>query len=263
MNDPVLLERQGALATLTLNRPSALNTLDFLMMEALIERTRELATDESLRCILVRGAGKHFMAGGDIKTFALSIGSPGEERQALFTRRIGELHAAIETLQRLPTPVIAAVHGAVAGFGLSLMLACDLVVATDTSYYSSAYRNIGLTPDGGCTYFLPRVVGVKKAMEIVLLGERFDAAAAERLGLVNWVVPEAELDGKVDSVVKAILEGPEAALGGGKLLVNQSLAHSLSEQLHTEALSFGACAGTPDFTEGIAAFLEKRAPKFS
>src|SRR5438105_8860093 len=247
MTDPILLQRSGALATLTLNRPEALNTLDFAMMDALIARTREIADDETLRCVIVQGAGKHFMAGGDLKTFANFLSSPGPERQKRFTHRIDELHAAIESLQRMPIPVVAAVQGAVAGFGLSLMLACDLVVAADSSYFTSAYRHIALTPDGGCTYFLPRVVGVKKAMEIVLLGDRFDAQEAARLGLVNWVVPTAEVAAKANEIAQRIVTGPEAALGGAKLLINQSLAHSMSEQLHTEALSFGACAGTADF----------------
>jgi 2-(1,2-epoxy-1,2-dihydrophenyl)acetyl-CoA isomerase len=263
MSDAILLNRAGALATLTLNRPDALNTLDFDMMDALVARTKQIADDESIRCVILKGAGKHFMAGGDLRTFAGFLPLPGKERQERFTARIDELHAAIEALQRMPIPIVAAVHGAVAGFGLSLMLACDLVVAADTSYFTSAYRHIALTPDGGCTYFLPRMVGVKKAMEIVLLGDRFDATEAARLGLVNWVVPADEVGEKALAIAQQIVTGPEAALGGAKLLINHSLSHSLAEQLHTEALSFGACASTDDFAEGINAFLEKRQAKFA
>jgi 2-(1,2-epoxy-1,2-dihydrophenyl)acetyl-CoA isomerase len=177
-------------------------------------------------------------------------------------RTIEHLHAAIEQLQRMPHPVVASVHGAVAGFGLSVMCACDLAIAADTSYFTSAYRQLGLTPDGGLSYTLPRQVGLKKAMEILLLGERFGADDAWRLGLVNRVVPEAELDRATAAVVAAIVSGPVAAMRNGKRLIQQSLAQTLSAQLEAEAASFGACSATDDFVEGVRAFLDKRPPRF-
>ena len=175
---------------------------------------------------------------------------------------IGRLHAAIEHLHRMPHPVVGRVHGAVAGFGLSLMNACDLVVAADDSYFASAYRQIALTPDGGGSWALPRLVGLRKAMEILLLGERFGAADALSLGLVNRVVPAAELDAATNAVVQALATGPALALRNAKRLVRESLSRSLSEQLDAEASSFAACAGTADFVEGITAFLAKRPPQF-
>ncbi|MBI3149899.1 MAG: enoyl-CoA hydratase/isomerase family protein [Betaproteobacteria bacterium] len=262
MNDAILLERHGALATLTLNRPESLNALDFSMMQAFVARSHEIAADRSLRCVILRGAGAHFMAGGDLRTFATQLGMPPAERQAAFTKTVDDLHAAIEMLRRMPQIVIASVHGAVAGFGLSLMSCCDLAVAAEESYFTSAYRHIGLTPDGGGTYFLPRLVGLKKAMEIMLLGERFNAAEALRLGLVNRVVPQTELAAATEALAQGILSGPFAALSGAKRLLNQSLEARMSEQLHAEALSFGACTATRDFAEGIQAFLEKRPAKF-
>ena len=175
---------------------------------------------------------------------------------------IERLHAAIEQLQRMPHPVVASAHGAVAGFGLSLLCACDLAIAADTSYFTSAYRQLGLTPDGGLSYALPRLVGLKKAMEILLLGERFGADDALRLGLVNRVVPEAELDRATAALVTAIVSGPVAAIRNGKRLIQQSLAQRLSAQLEAEAVSFGACSATDDFVEGVRAFLGKRPPHF-
>ncbi len=262
MNDTVLVAREGAVATLTLNRPAALNTLDDAMVEALVAHTTALAADAAVRCVVVRGAGRHFMAGGDLNTFDAMLGAPPAERQRVFGALIERVHAAIENLRRMPAPVVASVRGAVAGFGLSLMCACDLALADDTAYFASAYRNIGLTPDGGLTFALARIVGARKAMEIVLLGERFDAAEALRLGLVNRVVSAAGLDDATAALAQAIVNGPPRALANAKRLVNGSLGASLSSQLRAEMESFASCAATADFAEGIAAFLAKRAPRF-
>ena len=262
MNDTVLLTRHGPVATLTLNRPDALNSLNPAMIEALVAHTATVAADDSLRAVLLRGAGRHFMAGGDIRSFAERLGEAPSVRSEGFARMIGRLHAAIEHLHRMPHPVVACVQGAVAGFGLSLMNACDLVVAADDTYFASAYRQIGLTPDGGGSWSLPRLVGMRKAMEILLLGERFDAADALALGLVNRVVPAAELDAATSALVQVLATGPALANRQAKRLVRESLSRTLSEQLDAEAASFAACAGTSDFVEGITAFLQKRTPQF-
>ena len=262
MTSPLLVERSGTVATLTLNRPEALNTLDFAMMDALVTAASDVAADDALRVVVLRGAGRHFMAGGDLRTFAGELAKPPDQRNADFQRVIGRLHSAIEDFHRMPHPVVGQVHGAVAGFGLSLMNACDLVVAADDAYFASAYRNIALTPDGGGSWSLPRIVGTRRAMEIMLLGERFDARRALELGLVNRVVPAAELEGAVAAIVASLATGPVTAIRNAKRLVRESLGRTLSEQLAAEAVSFGACAGTGDFAEGIAAFLEKRPARF-
>src|SRR6185295_11374523 len=249
--------------TLTLNRPGALNALDNAMVDALIARTAELAADDALRVVVVRGAGKHFMAGGDIRTFATHLDEPPATRRDGFRRMVERLHAAIECLHRMPHPVVGRVQGAVAGFGLSLMNACDLVVASEDAYFASAYRHIALTPDGGGSWSLPRLVGVRKAMEIFLLSERFGAADALSLGIVNRVVPAAELDAATNAIVHALATGPVQALRNAKRLVRESLGRTLPEQLNAEASSFAACAGTADFVEGITAFLAKRPPTFT
>jgi 2-(1,2-epoxy-1,2-dihydrophenyl)acetyl-CoA isomerase len=154
-------------------------------------------------------------------------------------------------------------QGAVAGFGLSLLCACDLAIAAESAYFTAAYRQLGLTPDGGLSYALPRLVGNRKAMEILLLAERFDAREALRLGLVNRIVPDGELEAATASIARALASGPGLATRNGKRLLRQSLSQSLSGQLDAEAASFGACAATSDFVEGVRAFLEKRAPHFS
>ncbi|HET7032951.1 MAG TPA: enoyl-CoA hydratase-related protein, partial [Casimicrobiaceae bacterium] len=249
-------------ATLTLNRPDALNALDLAMVDALVAGTAEVAADEALRVVVVQGAGKHFMAGGEIRTFATHLDEPPAARRDGFRRMVERLHAAIECLHRMPHPVIGRVHGAVAGFGLSLMNACDIVVASDDAYFASAYKQIALTPDGGGSWSLPRLVGMRKAMEIFLLGERFGAADALALGLVNKVVPRTELDTATAAIARAIASGPVMATRRTKRLVRESLARTLSEQLQSEALSFSECSAHADFVEGITAFLAKRAPRF-
>jgi 2-(1,2-epoxy-1,2-dihydrophenyl)acetyl-CoA isomerase len=262
MNTTLLLDRDGPIATLTLNRPASLNALDSEMIDALITHSATLAADDSVRCVLIKGAGRHFMAGGDIRSFGDQLAGAPSDRRRAFTRMVEHMHAAIENLQRMPHPVLASVHGAVAGFGLSLMCACDLAIASESSYFTSAYRHLGLTPDGGASYTLPRLVGLKKAMEIILLGERFDAAEALKLGLVNRVVPESELHAATHQVAMALATGPVLAIRNGKRLLSQSLSQSLSAQLQSEAQSFGACAATDDFAEGVRAFLDKRTPRF-
>jgi 2-(1,2-epoxy-1,2-dihydrophenyl)acetyl-CoA isomerase len=261
--ETILLTRDGSVATLTLNRPAALNVLDLAMMDTLVAHAAALAADSTLRVVVLRGAGKHFMAGGDLRTFAMRLDTEPSQRQAEFQRIVDRLHAAIEHLQRMPHAVIGAVQGAVAGFGLSLVGACDIVIATDDAYFSSAYRQIGLTPDGGGTWSLPRIVGLRKALEIYLLSERFDAHEAWRIGLVNRVVETSALDPTVRDIAQSIATGPALALRNVKRLLRESIDHSLSQQLRAEADSFGQCAATEDFAEGIRAFFDKRPPRFA
>ncbi|HSQ81893.1 MAG TPA: enoyl-CoA hydratase-related protein [Casimicrobiaceae bacterium] len=261
-HDTIILARSGPVATLTFNRPAALNVLDIAMMDALIAHTSALASDASLRVVVLRGAGRHFMAGGDLRTFAARLAGERTNLRRDFEDIVLRVQTAVEQLHRMPHAVIAAVQGAVAGFGLSIACACDLVVAADDAVFASAYRNIGLTPDGGGTWSLPRIVGVRKALEIYLLGERFGADDALRIGLVNRVVEAGKLDAAVETWARSIAEGPKLALRNVKRLLRDSPDRTLAQQLDAEARSFGACAATGDFAEGIDAFLGKRSPRF-
>jgi 2-(1,2-epoxy-1,2-dihydrophenyl)acetyl-CoA isomerase len=263
MTSPLIVDRDGAIATLTLNRPDSLNALDPAMIDALAKETGALATDRAVRCVVIRGAGKHFMAGGDVRHFAALADASPAQRQGRLDELIARVHPTIETLCRMPQPVLASARGAVAGFGLSLLCACDLAIASENAYFAAAYRQLGLTPDGGLSHALPRLVGSKKAMEILLLAERFDAREALRLGFVNRVVADSELEAATAAMARALASGPQLATGNAKRLLRQSLSQPLSGQLEAEAASFGACAATADFVEGVRAFLEKRAPDFS
>lgn len=262
MNDTVLLDRREAIATVTLNRPDVLNVLDDAMIEGLIAHTAAIAGDDAVRVVVLRGAGKHFMAGGDIRVFASELTLPPDERCERFQRKVERVHIAIENLYRMPQPIVAVVQGAVAGFGLSLMNAADLVVAAEDAYFVSAYRQIAVTPDGGGTYALPRLTGLRRAMEIALLSERFDARQAATLGLVNRVVPLAKAEATAMDIAQAIAAGPKLAVRNAKRLLRNSLGQSLSSQLQAEASSFAQCTSSDDFVEGINAFLAKRTPRF-
>ena len=259
----VQYEVHERVATLTLNRPDSLNSVNPAMIDALLASSAEAAQDDSVRAVVLRGAGKHFMAGGDLKWFREQTGLPDAERRACFLALIDGVHASVLNFKRMDKPVIASVHGAVAGFGLSLMLAADLVLAADDAYFTMAYSNIALSPDGGGTWSLPRHVGLKRAMEIALLSERFDATRAMELGLLNHVYPIEQLPGETTRLARRVANGPRLALAHTKALLNQSFDHSLDTQLRLEQTNFADCAAQPDFIEGLSAFLEKRAPSYA
>lgn len=264
MTSPVLLEVADGVATLTLNRPAALNALSVDMMKGLAEASARLARRDDLRAVVITGAGDHFMAGGDLKDFASHLHLSPESRLATFRAMIEQyINQSVAALAGLPVPVIARVEGACAGFGLSLVLGCDLVLAADTAFFTTAYASIGLSGDGGVSWFLPRLVGRPKAFELLLLAERFDAAEALRLGVVSQVRPAAELDAALAALIARIKHGPRETFAEIKHLLNQSAGQSLDAQLQLEAEAFARSTARPDFDEGVNAFLAKRKPRFN
>ncbi|PTD95934.1 enoyl-CoA hydratase/isomerase family protein [Pseudothauera lacus] len=263
MAGTVLLNIDKGVATLTLNRPAALNALSLEMMEDLGEAVRRLAAAEGVEVVVLTGAGDHFMAGGDLRDFARHLGLPAEERRAVFQRMI-ELHInpSVHALQALPQPVIARVRGACAGFGLSLVLGCDMAICADTTVFTTAYAAIALSGDGGVSWLLSRTLGRRKAAELLLLGERFDAAEALRLGLVNRVLADDALDAGCAALVARLQAGPRHAYAEIKRLLGSAGELPLGPQLQAEAEAFARCAATADFAEGVSAFLDKRKAVF-
>jgi len=259
----VLYEVCDNVATLTLNRPESLNSVNPAMIDALLATSSRAASDMAVRAVIVRGAGEHFMAGGDLKWFREQIDLPAQASRARFEELIEGVHASVLNFKRMNKPVIAAVHGAVAGFGLSLMLAADLVLASDNAYFTLAYSNIALSPDGGSTWSLPRQVGLKQAMEIALLGERFDVSRARELGLVNRVVPHDDLEAETLKLARRLAAGSRTALSHTKALLNQSFDNLIEAQLRAEQLFFVDCATKPDFAEGLSGFFDKRRPVYN
>ena len=259
MTQSVLLAVDGGVATIAFNRPEVFNAMDGEMMIQFRAAAELVQKDPAVRVIVLRGEGKSFLAGGDVGAFHRHL----HELPDLILRWGREMHFGLLALRRAPKPVLASVHGAVAGAGFSMLCAADLSVSADDARFSLAYAGIGTSPDGGSTHFLPRLVGYKKAMELTLLPELFDAATAQRLGLVNWVVPAAELVAQTQRTAVRLAQGPTRAYAESKRLLNQSLERSLETQMEEELQAFARCAVTEDLAEGVTAFVEKRKPVFT
>lgn len=258
MNDGVLYSVTEGVATLTLNRPQALNALDARMIVELRAACERAEQDAAARAVVLRGAGPAFLAGGDVAYFHANLA----RMPALVREGGAELNHAILALRRAPKPVLASVHGAVAGAGVSLMAAADLAIAADGTKFTVAYSRIGTSADGGATHFLPRLVGVRRALELMLLSDAFDAQTALRLGLVNWVTGAEQLGSETEAIARRLALGPTLAFGEMKRLVNECPDRALAAQLGAEVEAFARCAATRDFAEGVTAFVEKRKPNF-
>ena len=259
----VVVERHEGVLEIILNRPEILNAVNRQTIAALADAVAEAAENPAARVVLLRGAGAHFCAGGDIGMFSELIRLAPAERQKALYRIVDTLHPLLIRIRHMPKPVIAVVQGAAAGFGLSLVLAADLAIAAEDTVFTSGYIHLGTSPDGGMTATLPHIVGIKQAAELMLLGDRFDAERALALGLVNRVVPAAALDAEAAALAARLAAGPTYAYGRIKRLLQATIGDAFDAQLRRETQSFAACAATEDFAEGVQAFLEKRKPVFT
>lgn len=259
MSDTVLYSVADGIATITLNRPQVMNALDWEMIHRLREAAERAERDTAARAVVIRGEGRAFLAGGDVAVFHAHL----SRMPALVREGAAELHHAILALRRTSKPVLASVHGAVAGAGVSLMAAADLALASEDTKFTMAYSRLGTSPDGGATWALPRLLGYRKALELMLLSDTFDAQTALRLGLVNWVTSSERLEAETTAIARRLAQGATAALGETKRLVYESQDQELAAQLDAEVEAFARCAGTRDFAEGVAAFVEKRKPHFT
>jgi 2-(1,2-epoxy-1,2-dihydrophenyl)acetyl-CoA isomerase len=252
----VLVDRTDGIATLTLNRPEARNALDIAMREELVSAFDEIERDTAARVVILTGAGGHFSAGGDVKSMQRKhTATEGRERVELLNRFVLRLF-------NFPKPVIAMVDGFAVGAGCNIALGCDMIVASDRARFGEVFLKIGLVPDGGGTWLLPRLVGLAKAKELVLTAEIIDAAEALRIGLVNRVVPAAELESVTRELAAKIAAGPPIAATLAKLLLNRAATVDLAAALEGEALGQSNAITSEDHAEGVRAFLEKRAPRF-
>jgi 2-(1,2-epoxy-1,2-dihydrophenyl)acetyl-CoA isomerase len=251
---PVLFSIVDGLATLTLNRPQHLNGLTSTMARQMRDAVLEVQRRSDVRVLLLQGAGARFCAGVDLGW--LLPEEPGCDQRMRDT--LDGLGSFVQTVRELPAIVVAAVQGAAAGGGFALMCAADLVLASDDARLSTAYTRIGGTPDCGLSYLLPRLVGERKAMELLLLSDPLDAATALHLGLVNQVAPAAQFPAVVDALVRRLLQGPGQALARTKRLVTQALDQSFPAQLESELQGMLNAQACGEMLEGVRAFRQKR-----
>lgn len=252
---PLQLTRNGAIATLRFCRPEALNAINVPMAQALLEAARGLAADPSVRAVVLCGDGKGFMAGGDLATLRTD---PVQGAADL----LEPLNQAVQVLASMNAPLIAQVHGVAAGAGLSLMLQADLVIAAEGTRFNLAYINLGTSCDVGASWALPRLVGLRHALEIALLGDTLTSADALRLGLVNRVVPADQLSAEVATLAARLAHGPTLAYGAMKRLMRDAFERDLGGQLAAETQAFASCAATHDMRAGIEAFFAKQPAPF-
>lgn len=254
MTEPIRYAVAEGIATITFSRPQVMNALDpqsIIAFRAVCERA---AHDTQARVVVLRGEGAAFLAGGDVASFKDNLADFSAKAAAL----TGELHHGILALRRAPKPVIASVHGAVAGAGMSIMLACDLILAAEGTQFTMAYSRIGASPDGGASWFLPRLMGYQKAMELLLLSDVSDTAALQSLGVIYRVLPALALGEATQKLAQRLAAGPATAYAETKALVNYQQNQMLAEHLDAEAKAFARCAAHSDFAEGVTAFVGKR-----
>lgn len=263
MSTDLLTHIDGPVARITFNRPQARNAVNQGMVSAMVDFLGKVAKDESVRCVVLTGAGDHFMAGGDVAGFTDVFSQTPEERRTAFIQRVNNAAPVFRHLLTMPQPVVARVKGACAGAAVGFASCCDFIVAGESALFLVAHIHIGGSPDGATTYALPRKVGTARAMEMALLGGRVSAQQALAFGLVNQLVPDDQLDGATEKLVQQIVSLPASSVRNIKSLINQSMNNTLDRQLELEALAFADCAASPNFIEGVKAFLEKRKPEFN
>lgn len=256
--EQLLYEVNDGIATITLNRPEAYNALNDQLARELHDAVIVSSEDEAVRVVVLTGSGRAFCAGGDVKSFCDHIDHIG----ALIKRLTTHMHGAVSRMIRMPKPVINAINGVAAGGGMSLALAGDLILATESATFTMAYTKIGASPDGSSTFTLPRLVGVKRALELTMLNPVLTAQEAVEWGLVNRVFPDDQFQAEVHNITSQLAQGPTHAYGRAKALYYASTHESLETQMEHETLAIAACGKTADFREGIFAFTEKRAPLF-
>jgi 2-(1,2-epoxy-1,2-dihydrophenyl)acetyl-CoA isomerase len=256
----ILFEPKDGVARITLNRPDVLNSFDTAMSKRLQEVLAQVAGDRSLRAVYLTGAGRAFCAGQDLAEAAPKAGPPLTD----FAQHVRTVYnPLVLALRRMPKPVVCGVNGVAAGAGASLAFACDLVVAAEEASFIQAFVKIGLVPDTGGSWFLPRLAGMAQAAALMMLGEKLTAPRAFELGMIYKVCPLPELEAQASGLAAYLAGQPTVALALIKQMLNASSTSTLEQQLEMEAEFQGRAAHTADYTEGVTAFLQKRKPAFT
>lgn len=262
MSDPVLLTIEDGVATVTLNAPEVRNALTPQLRVRFKEVMAELEFNDAARVVVITGAGDHFQAGGDIRAMIERLDLDEAQRRQVILEGIHGLHLPLFAMRRMGKPVVASIRGAVAGFGVGLVGACDLAIAAESAFFTLAYCHIGASPDGGSSYFVGRTLGMKQQLELAFLGDRFSAQRAKELGLVNWVVDDDQLAAETQKLAARLAKGPTRAYANAKKLFNQVNHLSMESHLQLEAEQMADSMSSADHAEGVRAFMEKRKPEF-
>jgi 2-(1,2-epoxy-1,2-dihydrophenyl)acetyl-CoA isomerase len=256
----VEFEVRGQVGYITLNRPEAANAINAEVARQLDQAALQCEENANVRAVLMTGAGRLFCGGGDLKAFAAQ---PPDKLPAYLKSVTLYFHQAIHRFARMQAPLVVAVNGNAGGGGMSLALAGDMVLAAESGRFTMAYTRVGLTPDGSSTYTLPRLIGLRRAAELMLTNRTLSAREAEQMGLITRAVPDAELREQAEALVQELAQGATRAFGGVKRLLYSSATASLAEQMELETEWIAEMARMRDAHEGITAFLGKRAPKFT
>lgn len=252
---------EDGVATIQLNRPEALNAWNRRFGEDLLAALHRARREESVRSVLIEGAGRAFSSGADLKDFGTETTPDG--RPDVYRTLTERYHPIMHAIREMPKPVVASVNGPAVGIGCSLALCCDLIVAGESAYFLLAFVNIGLVPDGGSSLFVPTRIGMARATELMMLGERLGAPQALEWGLINRVVPDERLREESGALAARLAAGPTRSYAGTKRQLNNWLYARIEEQLELEAQIQREMAGSEDFLEGATAFVEKRPTRFS
>jgi len=255
----LLFDVKDGVAHITLNRPEEVNAINLELSRDLMHAILHCDEDPSIRAVVLSGSGRLFCAGGDLRAFM----AQGKDLSYHIREVTTYLHAALSRLTRMDPPVVAAVHGFAAGAGMSLALACDIVIAAESAQFNVAYTRVGLTPDGSMSYFLPRFIGLKRAIELTLTNRILSAQEALEWGLLTRVVPDGELLPQAMALASQLATGAPKALGAAKRLLHSGCSETLETQMENESQTIAHIARTWDTHEAISAFLEKRTPKFT
>ncbi len=254
----IIFELRDGIAYLTLNRPEAANSINLELSQELYDALLRCDENRAVRAVLISGSGKMFCAGGDLKAFS----SQGPDLGAHLKLLTHYIHGAVSLMARMDPPVITAVNGTVAGGGLGLVFGADLVVAAQSARFTMAYTRAALSPDASTSFFLPRLVGLRRALELTLINRVLSAQEALDWGIVNRVVPDGDLAAAAQALAHEMAEGATSALGAAKRLLRDSLNDTLETHLQSEARTIAERSHNPEAREGIAAFLEKRPPRY-
>lgn len=260
MSDVLRTETQGGITTITMMRTNQLNALNDQLSKELAEALDGAASDDAVRCVVIAGSGRAFSSGADLAQLEPAYRAGEKLDLAIWLRE--RYHKIVEPIVTMDKPVVASINGIAAGAGCSIALACDFRIASDKSKFFQAFIKVGLVADSGANYFLPRLVGFAKAMELAMLGDIIDAAEAQRIGLVTKVVPHDELDKEVTAFAQQLAAGPTKAYGACKRALHFGARNDLPSTLEVEAELQSVMGMTADHREGVMAFLEKRAPTY-